>query len=73
MLYTPEGLAQGFITLEDNSEITYLTTDFYAPGAAKGVRWNDPAFDIELPLEPAVISDQDKSWPDFDPSYFINL
>ena len=73
MLYSPEGFAQGFITLEDNSEITYLTTDFYAPGAAKGVRWNDPAFDIEMPFEPAVISDQDKSWPDFDPSYFINL
>ena len=73
MLYSPEGFAQGFITLEDNAEITYLTTDFYAPGAAKGVRWNDPAFDIKLPLEPIVISDQDKVWPDFDPDYFINL
>ena len=73
MLYSPEGFAQGFITLEDNTEITYLTTDFYAPAAAKGVRWNDPAFNIKLPLNPVVISDQDKTWPDLDPDYFINL
>lgn len=73
MLYSPEGFAQGFITLEDNSEITYLTTEFYAPGAARGVRWNDPAFNIQLPIEPVVISDQDKNWPDFDQNYFINL
>ncbi|MFO7658797.1 MAG: dTDP-4-dehydrorhamnose 3,5-epimerase [Bacteroidales bacterium] len=73
MLYSPEGFAQGFITLEDNTEITYLTTDFYAPAAAKGVRWNDPTFNIQLPLEPLVISDMDKNWPDFDPNYFINI
>lgn len=73
MLYSPEGFAQGFLTLEDNSEITYLTTDFYSPGSAKGVRWNDPAFKVKLPIEPVVISDQDKNWPDFDPEYFKNL
>ncbi len=64
-LYSPVGFAQGFITLEDNTEITYFTTGFYAPEHATGVRWNDPQFNIRLPLEPVVISDQDTRWPDF--------
>ena len=64
-LYSPEGFAQGFITLEDNSEITYFTTEFYAPGKDRGVRWNDPKIGIELPIQPAVISEKDENWPDF--------
>ena len=64
-LYSPEGFAQGFITLEDNTEITYFTTEFYAPGKDRGIRWNDPQIGIELPIQPVVISEKDENWPDF--------
>lgn len=64
-LYSPEGFAQGFITLEENTEITYFTTRFYAPGMDWGVRYNDPQVGIELPIEPVVISEKDQNWPDF--------
>lgn len=66
-LYSPQGFAQGFITLTDNTEITYFTSNFYAPGKDRGVRWNDPQVGIRLPLEPVVISDKDRTWPDFTP------
>jgi dTDP-4-dehydrorhamnose 3,5-epimerase len=64
-LYSPKGFAQGFITLADDSEITYFTNDFYAPGFDRGVRYNDPQFGIKLPIKPVVISDKDQAWPDF--------
>lgn len=67
-LYVPAGCAQGYITLADDTEIYYHTSRFYAPQAATGVRWDDPAFAIEWPLAPAVISDADRNWPDFVPS-----
>lgn len=65
MLYVPEDFAHGFITLEDNSEVTYLVTEFYTPGAEAGIRWNDPAFNIQWPLEPSVISEKDGIHPDY--------
>jgi dTDP-4-dehydrorhamnose 3,5-epimerase len=68
-LYSPEGFAQGFITLEDNTEITYFTTQFYAPGCDWGVRYNDPQVGIQWPLKPEVISEKDLNWPDFDVKY----
>jgi dTDP-4-dehydrorhamnose 3,5-epimerase len=43
----------------------YLVSEFYMPAAERGLRWNDPAFGIRWPAEPAVISDKDRSWPDF--------
>ena len=64
-LYSPEGFAQGFITLEDNTEITYLTSEFYAPGMDRGIRYNDPKIGIQTPIEPIVISKKDLNWPDF--------
>ena len=65
MLYVPRGFAHGFQTLEERSEIFYMASEFFTPGAEGGVRWNDPAFGIEWPLrEPSVISDKDASWPD---------
>jgi dTDP-4-dehydrorhamnose 3,5-epimerase len=64
-LYSPKGFGQGFITLKDDSEITYFTTEFYAPGMDRGVRWNDPQFGIQLPLQPVIISEKDQNWPDF--------
>jgi len=63
MLYVPEGFAHGFITLEDDTEVTYQINQFYTPGSEKGFRWNDPAFGIEWPMEPKVISDRDRNFP----------
>jgi dTDP-4-dehydrorhamnose 3,5-epimerase len=66
MLYVPRGFAHGFQTLEDNTEVFYMASEFYTPGAEGGARWDDPAFGIEWPLgPPTVISDKDASWPDF--------
>jgi dTDP-4-dehydrorhamnose 3,5-epimerase len=65
MLYIPEGLAHGYLTLEDETETFYLISAAYAPEAARGVRWDDPAFGIEWPYDPRVMSDRDKAWPDF--------
>ena len=65
MLYIPEGFAHGFITLEDDTEVFYQMSEFYAPNSASGFRWNDPAFQIEWPLEPAVMSEKDRNYRDF--------
>jgi dTDP-4-dehydrorhamnose 3,5-epimerase len=65
LLYIPEGLAHGYVTLEDESEALYLISSAYAPESARGVRWDDPAFGIEWPEEPRVMSDKDRAWPDF--------
>jgi dTDP-4-dehydrorhamnose 3,5-epimerase len=65
--YIPAGLAHGFQTLTDSSEVLYQMGNPYVPEAAKGVRWDDPAFGIEWP-EPdgeRTISEKDASYPDF--------
>jgi dTDP-4-dehydrorhamnose 3,5-epimerase len=64
-LLVPKGCANAFLTLQDDTEVTYLVSEFYTPAAERGVRWNDPAFAISWPAEPAVISDKDRAWPDF--------
>ena len=69
ILYVPEGCAQGYLTLTDDTEMYYNTTQFYAPGFDWGVRYNDPQFGIELPIEPITISEKDKNWPDFEIKY----
>ena len=65
MLYVPEKFAHAFITLEDNTAVTYQVSQFYTPGAEAGLRWNDAGFDVRWPLEPKVISEKDQNWPDF--------
>ena len=65
MLYVPEGFAHGYQTLEKDSVVFYQVTEYYQPGAERGVRWDDPAFNIEWPLTLSEISDKDKSYPDF--------
>jgi dTDP-4-dehydrorhamnose 3,5-epimerase len=65
MVYIPEGFAHGFITLEDDSEVFYQMSEFYSPEHAAGFRWNDPFFSIQWPLEAVVISERDKTYPDF--------
>ena len=63
MIYVPEGFAQGYMTLADNTEMNYHTSEFYCPEAASGVRYNDAAIGIQWPLTPTIISQQDRSWP----------
>jgi dTDP-4-dehydrorhamnose 3,5-epimerase len=64
-LFVPSGCAHGFLTLEDNCEIEYLMGATYVADLARGVRWDDPAFAIDWPDAPVVISDRDASCPDF--------
>jgi dTDP-4-dehydrorhamnose 3,5-epimerase len=66
MVLVPKGCANAFLTLEDETEVTYLVSEFYHPDAERGVRWNDPTFSIRWPVsEPAVISEKDRGWPDY--------
>jgi len=65
MLYIPENFAHGFITLEDNTEVFYQMSEFYYPECARGVRWNDPAFSIQWPMNVKVISDRDNGYNDY--------
>jgi dTDP-4-dehydrorhamnose 3,5-epimerase len=65
MLFVPEHCAHGYQTLEDDTEMFYMASQYYAPEAARGVRFDDPAFGIQWPLPPAVLSDQDRNWPLF--------
>ena len=65
MLYVPEGCAHGYLTLSDDTEVMYFTSNFYAANATRGVRYDDPAFDIRWPATVKVISAVDQSWPDF--------
>jgi len=65
MLYAPEGFAHGYQTLTDDADMYYLTSAPYASGAARGVRYNDPAFAIQWPLPVTVISEPDQKWPEY--------
>jgi dTDP-4-dehydrorhamnose 3,5-epimerase len=64
-LYIPEGFAHGFVTLVDGTEVFYQMSQFYEPGAARGARWNDPAFAISWPVTEPVLHPRDASYPDF--------
>lgn len=62
-LYVPEGFAQGFQTLADDSEVLYLMSQFYRPEAARGLRWDDPALGIAWPIADPHLSDRDRGLP----------
>ncbi|MGK5087807.1 dTDP-4-dehydrorhamnose 3,5-epimerase [Bdellovibrionota bacterium FG-2] len=64
-LYIPEGIAHGFQTLEDCSEVYYQISPDYSPEHSRGARWNDPRFSIHFPLPISIISDRDLAFPDF--------
>lgn len=70
MLYVPKGFAHGFLTLQDDSEVFYQMSEFYAPQAARGVRWDDPLFGIEWPAPVRCISPKDGAYPDSKPEDF---
>ena len=64
-LYIPKGYAHGFQTLQDETEVYYQMSAFYAPDLARGVRWNDPAFEIVWPEAVGAIAPRDRQYPDF--------
>ena len=66
-LYIPEGVAHGFQTLAANTEVSYQISEFFHPENARGVRWNDPAFQIQWPLPDTVISPKDLAYPGWKP------
>lgn len=63
MLYMPEGVAHGYLTLSDATEAYYHVSSPWVPEAESGVRWDDPAFGIDWPSPPVVISAKDAAWP----------
>ena len=65
LIYIPEGFAHGYVTLVDNTEIFYLVSQYYAPEYERGVRWDDKRFSIDWPITDVIISEKDKTWPDF--------
>ena len=67
-MYVPKGCAHGFITLTADTEVFYMISVAHAPGFARGLRWNDPAFAIDWPMPPAVISERDAGHPLIDAS-----
>ncbi|WP_133273532.1 dTDP-4-dehydrorhamnose 3,5-epimerase [Hymenobacter radiodurans] len=64
MLFVPEYFAHGFITLQDNTDVSYQISAKYTPGAERALRWNDPAIGIEWPFEPVLLSEKDRNHPD---------
>jgi dTDP-4-dehydrorhamnose 3,5-epimerase len=63
-LYVPKGFAHGYLTLTAGAQALYFVTQFYTPGAERGYRWDDPAFNIEWPLPgPFIMSGKDANWP----------
>jgi len=71
MMYVPKGVAHGFLTLQDNSEIFYFVDEFYAPTLERCVRWNDPRFTIDWPAQPTAVSEKDRNQGDFDPAWHL--
>jgi dTDP-4-dehydrorhamnose 3,5-epimerase len=66
MIYVPKGCGHGLLTLEDQTEVHYQMSEFYHAELSRGVRWNDPALQIDWPDEPTVMSERDRSYPDFE-------
>jgi dTDP-4-dehydrorhamnose 3,5-epimerase len=67
-LYVPAGVAHGFLTLENDTDVEYLMGEAYRPNLQQGVRWNDPLIQVDWPFEPIVIGDRDRNLADLDPS-----
>jgi dTDP-4-dehydrorhamnose 3,5-epimerase len=65
MLLVPKGFAHGFVTLTDDTAVSYQVSAFYSPASERGLRFDDPAFAIDWPVPITDLSDKDRSWPDF--------
>lgn len=69
MIYVPPGVAHGYLTLTDHSEVLYPVTAAYAPDSERGLRWDDPLFAIEWPaVTTLTLSPKDRGWPDYVPA-----
>jgi dTDP-4-dehydrorhamnose 3,5-epimerase len=66
-LFVPALCSHGYQTLTADTEVHYVMSEFYDPSTQRGHRYDDPAFDLEWPLEVAVVSEKDRSWPPFTP------
>ncbi len=66
-LYVPEGCAHGYLALTDGTKILYYTSEDYSPELERGIRYDDPLFDIKWPVRISVVSEKDRSWPDYVP------
>lgn len=66
MVYVPRGCGHGLLTLEDQTEVHYQMSESYHSELSRGFRWNDPAFQIEWPDQPVIMSERDRSYPDFE-------
>lgn len=62
-LFIPRGFAHGFITLTDDVEVQYKADNYYAPDCEGNIRWDDPEIGVQWPIQPAILSDKDKSAP----------
>lgn len=65
MLYIPKGVAHGFQTLTEDCEVLYYMSEYYSGEHARGIRWNDPKFNIQWPLKNPILSDKDHNWPEY--------
>lgn len=65
MLLVPRGFAHGFLTLSENCYVTYQVSNFYNGSSERGIRWNDPFFDIKWPCKNPILSQKDSSWQDY--------
>lgn len=66
-LYVPANFAHGFQTLQDDTEVSYHTSSYYHPASERGIRWDDPAFNITWPqTESRIIIARDREYPDFE-------
>ena len=66
-LYIPSECAHGFVTMTEDTDVFYQMGEFYAPGASRGVRWNDSAFGIDWPIAQPLMNERDSCYPDFVP------
>ena len=66
-LHIPAGCANGYLTLKDDTAILYYMSEFYSPQAYRGFRYNDQLFNFKWPVAPVIISEKDRSYPDFNP------
>ena len=64
-LYVPKGCAHGFVTLDDNTEVFYQNTQVFNHEFERGIKWNDPSFNIKWPIKPTIVSEKDNSWERF--------
>ena len=71
MVLVPRGCAHGILTLEEHTEMLYIVSAQYAPEYERGLKWDDPRFNIDWPLEPVVMSEKDSTQPYFDPKYHL--